>query len=97
MNFTSGRKNQPFYTILSLVRQSQKSNASVTSRETLSCSLSWIAEITAHIHNKREPLVRYYGVSYKDEPKTKGTGGVVAMSRCLVAARKPLPFFNCLL
>jgi len=29
MNSTSGRKNQPFYTILSLVRQSQKFNASV--------------------------------------------------------------------
>ncbi len=24
--------------------------------------LSWIAEITAHIPNKREQLVRYYGV-----------------------------------
>ncbi len=47
--------------------------------------LDWIAEITAHIPNKGEPLVRYYGVSYKDKPKTKGTGDVVAMSRCLIA------------
>ncbi len=33
-----------------------------------------------------EPLIRHYGVSYKDKPKTKGTGDVVTLSRCLVAA-----------
>ncbi len=63
-----------------------KMNPNLKRNSVLFPVLDWIAKITAHIPNKGEPLVRDYGVSYKDKPNTKGTGDVVAISRCLIAA-----------
>ncbi len=84
MNSTSGRKNQNFYTIPSLVRQSQKFNASVIAPAATHYAPALGQRLAGNPGGGHHHAT--HGVSYKDKPKTIGTGDVVAMSRCLIAA-----------